>query len=316
MKQFLKASRQKKFWKEQRVICFRAGSYPLVFFRLLFDFLKENEIISVDCLRFESEPKLWGALQQSFLGESSVYWLGDISVACKKKGAEIVEVLSCYRGPHKVIFFMSDDTPLSLSARKRVTLIEISNRLSLADAKEIFAFFGVGLSGSKGDVLAEIFKKSSSLSLETICMLKNYFSVTSNRLIKKSEARLIAAVEPELSLTDLSHAFFEKNGKLFFSLWSKRCNDFSIPFWIAFWSEQVWRAYFVTTFLKNKDFYSVRRFSYRLPASFTRSGYKKTREQELIAAYEELYNIDFAFKNGSTFCSFDLFFNSYFLGNQ
>jgi hypothetical protein len=83
-------------------------------------------------------------------------------------------------------------------------------------------------------------------------------------------------------------------------------------FWIVFWSEQVWRAHFVVTFLKDNNITQARSMSRRLPFSFIKTLWKKYSLKELAEANSFLYKADYAAKTGSTFCTLDLFFTNHF----
>jgi hypothetical protein len=316
--EFFAQAKKKSFWQENRVICFQAESYPLLFCRMLFKFLKEQDVACISPLQAEDRLTLWKTLQQSFLGETSFYWLGSITEKIKSKKRknepDIVEILSLYRGPHSVAFFLPTDYKLSVSAKKRMVVVDVSEKLSIVDARELFLFFNHTLSSTKSMRIADLMKRAGRVPLDICCMLTNYFVVTNLRHVDELERNLISMIDPELSLYDLSQAFFSKNSKKLFSLWASCHNDYTMPFWVAYWSEQIWRAYNVTNFLKQKNFPAAKRFSFRLPSSFIKTDWRKTSLSGLKHAYNMLYDIDFAFKKGSTFCSLDLFYSNYFLG--
>ena len=164
-------------------------------------------------------------------------------------------------------------------------------------------------------MIKNIVEQEGIKSLDVVSMLINYCAVTSNRLTDELKEKMTAIIEPELSLFSLSQAFFAKHKKQFFELWKERHTDYTMPFWIAYWSEQVWRAYHVVMFLKHNNFPAARRFSYRLPSSFIKNDWRHCSLKELEQAYKMLYEIDFLFKTGSTFCSLDLWYCKYFIGS-
>ncbi|MCK4517711.1 hypothetical protein KAT92_02975 [Candidatus Babeliales bacterium] len=314
---FLTQAKQPSFWEENRLICFQGSENSPLFFQYLFAFLKEHKIVEVLPLRVESQAKLWQSLEQSFLGEQAFYWLGDVHQAFKKKKKnepEVLDVLSLYRGPHSVAFFLSHDYKLSVSSQKRMHVIKLPEKIGRHEVAKLFAFFGQALSGPKSILVKEIVDTAGAIGLDSALMLMNYLTVTNARNLDALKTQLTKIIEPELSLAALSQAFFAKREKQFFSLWARCHNDFTIPFWIAYWSEQVWRAYHATTFLKHGNFAAARRFSFRLSSSFFKQDWRRCSPDELKQACAAIYDIDFAFKTGSTFCSFDLFYTKYFLG--
>jgi len=332
--EFLQTGKDPNFWNEHKVVVFRGGGafrgneYPLFFFRMLFDFLKQKDVMTSSYVKTEDRNQLWAMLEQSFLGKTSTYWLGNITERFKKgkkrktsgKDVGLAEVLSLYRGPHTVLFFLPRDHKLSLSSQKRICLIDIEDSFSVADAERLFTFFEVSIDPRKKRVLHDIVQHGRFMSLDSICMVMNYLLVTSLRAWMTQPAagalkrQVTGIVEPELSLFQLSKTFFTKQSKKFFPLWAECQNEYSVPFWVAYWSEQLWRAYYVVKFLKQNNFPAARRFAFRLPSSFLKYDWRSCSLEELSQAYTMVYDIDFAFKTGSTFCSLDLMYNKYFLG--
>jgi len=316
--EFLEQAKKKTFWKKQRVICFSGYNYPIFLFRTLFTFLKEKDAETLSLLTIETKKQLWESLEQCFLGGTSFYWLGNITQTIKK-APDLIEVLSLYRGPHSIAFFLPDDYKISVSARKRMTMVDMTNACASNDVLKLLAFFDINLTQNKFDVLLDVIKNSDTLSLDNACILFHYLSVTSVRLLGLLRKNLAAIISPERSLFSLSSAFFKKQERTFFSLWLECCNDYTIPFWTVYWSEQVWRAYYVVTFLKQNNFPAARRFAFRLPSSFIRYDWRNCNLSQLRGAYQMLYDIDFAFKTGSsvtqgsTLYSLDLFYCTYFL---
>lgn len=334
--EFLSEAGKKAFWRN-RTICFRGDSHALVFFRLLFDVLKEKEVVAARTLHVDTQMRLWQTLQQSFLGENYFYWLGDIldKIKIKKKrgltekAPDLIEILSLYRGPHSIAFFLPLEYNLSLSAQKRMTIVDLPNKFRFRDIVHILSFLECHLTPQKKAMLQAILAQAGGarglnsstgaqveISLDLICMLSYYLAVTSVRLADSLQRNISTLVAPELALVDLSKSFFSLQEKTFFSLWSKRCNDYSTPFWVAYWSDQLWRAYYVVTFLKQNNFPAARRFAFRLPSSFLKHDWRYCSLEKLEHAFMMLYDIDFAFKTGSIFCAFDLFYCDYFLKNK
>ncbi|MBU1007526.1 hypothetical protein KKA53_00370 [Candidatus Dependentiae bacterium] len=324
LSEFLTLAKNKTFWTDKRVICFTGDQYPLFFFQTLFSFLKQQEIVSLCPFRLENRKQLWETLEQSFLGDTSFYWLGNLLELVKierKRGPDLVEILTLYRGPHAIAFFFPLDHKISLSVRKRMTqaqaMVELKNELTFHEVMELFNFLGTELSGGKLAAVQEIVSGSGTVSLDIACMLLQYLAVTNIRFLGELKKNISAMVSPELSLASLASAFFKKQERTFFSLWSERYNDYPIPFWTTYWSEQLWRAHYVVTFLKQNNFPAARRFSFRLPASFLRYDWRQCSLTQLQGAHQMLYSIDFAFKTGalqgSAFHSFDLLYSTYFL---
>jgi hypothetical protein len=313
--EFLIQAKQKSFFDQQpMVICFYGEEYQPLFFRALINFLKENKIVSITSLNVPDRKQLWEALQQCFLGETSFYWLGDVleGLKSKKNESDLVEILSLYRGPHSVAFFVNRDNQLSVSVKKRLVMVDLQKKVGFEEAIKIISFFGIQISQGKRMVLHDICEQSDGIYLDSLCMLINYFAVTSSKVDDSLKEHLENIAVPEKSLFALSQAFFKKQKEQFFAHWLQCQDDYTIPFWVTYWSEQIWQAYCVVTFLKQNDFAMAKRFSYRLPYSFIKYDWQLCSLPQLKRSYEMLYEIDYKFKRGSTFCALDFFYHSYF----
>ena len=75
-------------------------------------------------------------------------------------------------------------------------------------------------------------------------------------------------ITPERSLFTLSTYFFAKKAQLFFAEWKNIFGQYSEQFWIAFWSEQLWRAHHYVDYSKAKQFALAKKIGYRLPFTF------------------------------------------------
>lgn len=317
--EFLKEAKKESFWKSNRVVCFRSDTYPVAFLRRLFDYLKAKNILQSANLLNTDRLQLWKTLQQCFLGETSFYWLGDVVESVKKgrsrkKEPDIVEILSLYRGPHFISFFLHREHKTSTSTLKRMLVVDVPDQITETFLQPFFSFFDTKISKEKLEMVRHIVGGAHGASLDAVSVISDYLSVTSIRFADELKKNLSSIVHPELSLGELSHAFFRKKERSFFRLWAKCYNDYGVPFWTAYWGEQLWRAYNVVKFLKQNNFHAARRFSFRLPPSFIKGEWRACSLEELKKAYNMVYDIDFHFKKGSTFCSFDLFYSSYFLG--
>ena len=83
-------------------------------------------------------------------------------------------------------------------------------------------------------------------------------------------------------------------------------------FWIAFWTNKLFRAYYFIQFFKKKDFAQARSISYGLPFMFVKRDWQNFSLDQLSKYHDFLYTSDFKFKTGSTFYSLDLFYLNHF----
>jgi hypothetical protein len=116
---------------------------------------------------------------------------------------------------------------------------------------------------------------------------------------------------PELSLFTLSQYFFARDGMRFFKQWSILKDQYAAPFWISFWSEQLWRASSFIELSEQHNFAEAKRISFKLPFSFIQRDWKNVTVQELKRAHDVLYHCDCAIKNGGDPNVLELFYTDY-----
>jgi len=328
LKEFLSKSKDESFWNANKIICFKSTDYPLLFFRCLFDFLRAKKVVDFKSLGTSDTSNLYKTLHHSFLGQISFYWLGDIQEVIKnKKGRDsFIKFLKDYEAENIITFFSSyasfgitehrkaSEDRLEIDGENKIIVVEIPEKIYSKDLTSLLNFFDVAIPKRKFDLISVLLNRSNVKSLDMICMLLKYVSVTNIKMIDELQKELENIIDPDISLFDLAQEFFKKDSKKFFGIWKNKEKDFPEAFWISFWSEQIWRAYHVVKYFKLGDQASAKRFSYRLPFSFLNRDWRTTSLKELRNAYEFVYEIDYHMKTGSKFCYFDLFYSKYFLG--
>jgi hypothetical protein len=318
---FLTQATNKSFWEQNKIICFSGKEYSFLFINNLFKLLQEKNALAEPyrslILESTDENKLQSHLQQSFLGQKTFYWLGECDSKETTKKKNTLDFLIEYKGPNFIAFFLNEDkiTTKISNALQKITLIELEQCNESLFAK-ITTIFDKNFSKEKLDLVKKIFLKINIISIDQAFLLMQYIEIISLKAAEKSYEYLLnitSTLKPELYT--LSQYFFNKQHKTFFSTWSKIQQDYPEMFWISFWAEQIWRAFYVTKFLKENNFAKAKSLSFRLPFSFLKNDWKTFSLNELANAYEFLYTSDFKLKTGSTICSLDMFFLNHFLGN-
>ncbi len=314
-KSFLTQAKKEFFWHNKQNFLFQGTVYPYSFFALLLDFLSKKQVFCSSIKKIHGlsceQKKIMGMLIQSILGDTGVYWLGDMSLGKKNKAQEkLLSFLADYEGPHTILFFVNDKTKVE---RKNNTLITIKNTVTHADFFKILDFFELDLNNNKRAFVRTLFDAVSSLSLDFACSLINYLELIHAKYLDNFLPYVINLCEAEPALSQLSEHFFAKKSRAFFLVWSKIGSKYPEMFWLAYWSEQVFKAYHVKKFLQEKQFGKAKQMSFRLPFTFMKRDWKLCSLPYLSNLYEELYAIDFAIKKGSTFYSLDLFYFKHFL---
>lgn len=314
---FLTQAQSPSFWQTHPNLCFTGKAYESTWFYMLFEHLRKKNLLSNPYQRLFTDSMeknvLHGTLGQSILGATSFFWLGEVSDEKEtKQSLELIDFLIAYKGPHSIAYFINQSSKALQS--KNLEAIILPHEITLAIVIELAQFFGISLDAKKKTLLKNIFSSESSLSLDQACMLIQYLELISTKYIDDYAEMLSSMVGSTPSLNILSEYFFSKNTKAFFATWSKIHASYPDVFWITFWAEQIWKAYFVIDSLKQKNFVLAKKMSYRLPYTFINRDWQKTESQSLINAYNFLYQTDYALKTGSTFYFLDLFYANYFNG--
>ncbi len=320
-KEFIDNLNTTSFKFNKRITCFVGDESPLLFFSNLFELLKAKSKFPAELKKINLNSKdkayFYSSLTQSFLGQSNFYWLGDIAqVFSSKNKVELLKFLSTYKGPHFISFFLPKDEKREIkSISKNIEIIEIENNVDKSIFIELLDLFEVKTNKQKLKVIGDKIFLNSTYSLDVACMLMKYFELINIRYADEFSNYLSSVLGSQPSLYTLSDAFFAKKEKFFFDLWQDIGSCYSDMFWISFWSDQIFRAYYVVKFLEQKDFVKAKRSSFRLPYNFMKRDYKQFSLEKLANYYEFLFNIDFAIKKGSSFCSLDLFYLNHFVSN-
>jgi hypothetical protein len=312
-KDFLQSVSQPDFWTSSKIYCFTGSEFCSLFFNKIFNFLEQNQKLPYPKKSLSSENlknEYHSYLEQSILGNYNFYWLGNLSE--QSKNTKLLNYLFNYQGCHTIAFFVPNDFK-NLKLSDNAVQIEIDSNINISDVKAIVTLFNPKISDKKIALIDKIFGINSDIDIDSACMLINYFELINvNSSMDESCSYLckIFGVQPVLS--QLSNAFWTKNSKDFFKIWQKIEPNYPEVFWVIFWSEQIWKAYHTISFLNQKNFVKAKQMSYGLPFSFISRDFKNFKPASLVSLYENLYEIDFAIKNGSTFYSLDLFYLNHF----
>jgi len=316
LSEFLKSLDSPDLLVKNKVLLFKgSGQYPLIFFSFFVQRIKsllDIEVQSLD-LAIEREAIIKSKLETSFLGLKTFYWLHDIGSLKAKPRAQWIKYLKRYEGPNIVAFFAG--SAVRSSIKEGVTIIEVNDSVDKRNFLSMVKFLDRPLSKSFEKIIDTLFRTNLNLPLDQACMLMHYAFLIGGGYKEFETSWLDKIVVPQKSFFTLSQYFFDKNSKHFFQLWSKISSDYPEQFWIAFWSEQLWRACNVVKLLKNKDFAQAKSVSFRLPFSFMQRSWRELSQLELQNAHDFIYSIDYSLKNGGKSFSLDLFYSK-FLNNQ
>ncbi len=281
------------------VVLFGARAYPLLFFSMLLQATRKNphNYVTVLDLKALSKSDAQRTLQSSFLGLKTTFWLGSLADLSAQEQSSWLEYLAGYKGPHTVIACAENneqfqkiigdyvDIPDTVSLDLITSIARLT--YSLIDQERVYYFF------------KKVLEVTGTVSLDQVCLLLAYAQVSSKNNDQFCKEILPLIIQPQHSLFALSDAFFEKNIKKFLMLWQPLSAQFSTQFWISFWSEQLWRAYFYVSCMKSGRVADAKKIMYRLPYSFTQKLWKNYTVDPFIKGHEFLYKLDYDAKNGA-----------------
>ncbi len=297
---------------QEKNICFLGSDYQFLFFQRLFYFFENKKYLPAKYknLIIESADKneIHTSLTQTFLGEKYFYWLSDAS------SFKDIEYLLNYKSPHYISFYLNKEKVPKSTDNNKFIFVEIDEEIKFEDFVKITEILEIKISSQKLSIIKKIYSElNKNFTLDQIIMLINYIDLI--RVDKEADVieYIFSVLNNGLpSLNLLATYFFEKKQNEFFKIWTQVYNEYPEMFWISFWADKVYRAYFVINFLNKNDYATARSLSFGLPYSFLKGEWKKNLPNVLSNYHDFLYTNDFRVKTGSTFCFMDLFYLNHF----
>ncbi len=317
LEQFNVAPQSSSSLLDYHVICFRGKAmYPLLFLSLLFSYLKNQDHYAIESIDVQNHEHgmIKARLAMRFLGNQVIYWLRGLHTLDSKSKRNWLAYLSSYQGPNTVLFFSTQEFKPALA--QNVQIIEVPDEISLSEVYVLLTLFkNSGVKNRLKFLINHVARSQEFVPLDTACMLVQYACIVSNTRAF-CDTWLAHIVSPKTSLFLLSQYFFAKKARLFFTQLHKMTAQYSEPFWIAFWSDQLWRASMYTMLMKQKNSAEAQKVRFKLPFSFINYDWRRYEVAQLYAAHQFIYDIDYRFKNGSPFAGLDLFYSRFFLSKD
>lgn len=288
------------------VIAFQGSTYPLLFFSLLSARLKSRGIALevIDCAEHESSM-LESKFQTSFLGTQLFFWLKDVGQLNDRTRKWLIKFITDYQGPHTIAFFLSNKESLVLE--KPSICIIVPDHVDQKIVGSMATFFC-----KENSAIMRIYKGRDGITVDSACLLMQYAQLVGVHAEPFISQWVDKIITPERSLFTLSTYFFAKKPKPFFELLAHLNTQYSEVFWVSYWSENIWRAYHYIVLTKEKQFGEAKKIGNRLPFTFLQRDWKLHSSKHLRIAHWQLYEIDFALKNGASSGMLDLFYSKFF----
>lgn len=296
------------------VVCFRAHHhYPLLFFTALLQRIKKEYDMPVEMidLSVHDFASVKGKLETSFLGQTVFCWLRNVSDVSVKVRKELFAYLATYTGPNRVAFFAYHADLPRVELRWLDLLIpeEIDRNLFIAVATHLY-----GMQEAYARQCAPLLVSAqTSMQLDDACLLTQYATLVGSKNVASfTHEWLDRLIKPKSSLFILSKHFFAKDARAFLPVWLHLSTQYSMQFWIAFWSEQLWSAAAYVSLMRKNDRLEAKKVASRLPVTFLQKNWRDYSLRELRNAHDCIYSFDYALKNGGSEFGLDLFYSKFF----
>jgi hypothetical protein len=298
--QLLASTKESQTFSQNRVYVLASANYAPLFTARFLNFVRAHNEVHTLHLDEHDTGSVAAQLATSFLGQTIVYWFGNISALDAKKKKWAHTFLASYEGPHQIIAVV--DEPLKkIGHGIQITLPDV---IEPKDYSRLAEAFGCN---------KELRCPAERPLLDTACLMLSYQQLLGSKPVPQfTEFWLPRMVATEQSLFALAQPFFAKQPKQFFQKWTAIAHEYAEPFWVSFWADQVWRAYWFVFYAEQGNHAEAKKVGTRLPFSFLQRDWQQHSLAELQAAHEALYTIDFQVKHGAGAVSFDLFFARYF----
>lgn len=290
---------------------------------LLYRFVKQLQVSSgLEVKKIDLDQDLgdiYCQLQTTFLGQTFLYWFPDLSsISSRKKRADLISYIAAYQGPHQLVGCVTIEEGVTLS---NGLIIELQDSYSSDQVIKLTMLYDQSTDSMKLNQKPEItayfigklYRYRKQYSIEQLCMLLDYAGVLGKNSEVFFESWLDQLVISDISLYWVSQLFFEKNAADFFEIWATVRPLYSDQFWTAFFSEQLFKAYWVIVW-QARIAPEHKQITFGLPFSFLKQDWKLHRKDVLQQAHQKIYTVDLLLKSGGSTNRLDLFLVQFFQG--
>lgn len=277
--------------RKNTVLFFVAEQYPLLFITKFLARLARACALPKVTLNVEeiSAADLSAQLRMSFLGQQRLFWLGDCSTLSAKTWASVQAMLKRYSGPHMVVGCYTKDVPetfcVTLPPAIDIKTCSVLSAVFADDADRAVLF------------IKQVLKTTTVLTLDQAVRVAEYGLLAGAGREAFIVEWLPRIVPEQASLFDLSAALLARDARKFLKQWHVVRGRYPAQFWVAYFSEQLFRAYSYAQ--AKQGGLDARSLGFRLPFSFVQRDWRQSDTAFLCAAHKRITQLDWQLKNGS-----------------
>lgn len=234
-------------------------------------------------------------MQSSLFGGTALYKTSEVSLPLTKAQCTQLEQLKQSAISQRVLVVVAGTKQLP-----ELPAIVIPAHLGKAEAVQIVQALYTDKITQQRIIAAlqAIYATQQSLPTGTVFALLMYAQVLGARVQEFLTQRLASLLPVSESLFELSGALLARDRRRFFQLYILIASLYPAQFWIAWWSEQLFKAHGYLVAKQQKDAAQATAIGTRLPFSFLERDYRLVTPPQLHQALLSLYYVDFWLKNG------------------
>ncbi len=280
-------------------IVFHGKEYPALFLTALFHALKQRyPLVTIDAESCTLSA-MKAQLSMSFLGNTYLYALKNISLLDAASKKEWHAFLGDYQGPHTILFFTTTAAASTFqsSGHERI-LVELPDKVERDLYRDLYTFFYAAEPDQY--FLDKLFAHHPALSLDEACRIMSYQRAVGRKcdlFFKQWFGRLVV---PHQSFYTLSQYFFALKPKDFLAQWKACKGDLPDEFWLAYWAEQLWQATLFVLRARSHGIAEAKKGAQKLPFSFINKDWQLHTSASLTRAHTALAQLDYQLKNGGS----------------
>lgn len=302
LQQFFNKAAQPDFFASFKILNFVTP----VFHPLFFSCVREHAIkhaqrpVTVIDLAQAEAAHIRSQLEMSFLGNYSLFIL-DPGADLTAPEKELAAYLGHYAGSHQIILYTKPEE--QLDAREGMLVVSVDAMLDRATYQQLFQFiYNQTASDSRSPespFVQELFRRAETVPLDMAFIMLHYQQLLGRNSQQFFVSWFDRIIPPKKSLFLLSQYLFAGDVRRFYTAWHTLGQDYPTEFWVSFWAEQVWQAIVFVQAAKHEGPVAAKKHVSRLPFSFMQKDWQRFSIAQLVAAHNQLYQIDFAQKNGA-----------------